>query len=154
MVTMYDGTTKPIETVTTGDKVLSYRGGKKVPGIVTTPLVHDVGYEYEVAIIGKVVGDGSHPIFYGGEWISLIDHPEASLSKMYVENLYNLEVDGHTIHGSEHNFVIENHIMSGLGDGEKLNSVFRRDVAWKAKGTKTAPGGNTSPVYPASTHRV
>jgi len=138
MVTMYDGTAKLIEMITAGDKVLSYRDGKRVPGIVTTPLVYDIGCEFEVAKVGKVVGNPIHPIFYRNEWISLADHPEANIDKMYIDNLYNLEVDGHVIHGSEHNFVIGDRIVSGLGDGKELNSIFCRDVVWKVKGRKTA----------------
>ena len=45
---------------------------------------------------------------------------------MFIDNWYNLEIDGYTIHNSEHNYIIKGYIMSGLGDNEILNNTFSR----------------------------
>jgi hypothetical protein len=133
---MYDGSYKPIEDITVGDLVLSYDAdGLPVSGKVTEPLTHEIDAIVPLASLPGVKGDPLHPIYYKGEWISLEDHPKAKVSKGYVDKYYNLEVDGHTIHGSDHNFVINGYVFSGLGDDEALNSAFRRDVVWKMKKT-------------------
>jgi archaellum component FlaD/FlaE len=136
LITMYDGSYKPIEDITVGDLVLSYDAdGLPVSGKVTEPLTHEIDAIVPLASLPGVKGDPLHPIYYKGEWISLEDHPKAKVSKGYVDKYYNLEVDGHTIHGSDHNFVINGYVFSGLGDDEALNSAFRRDVVWKMKKT-------------------
>jgi hypothetical protein len=45
---------------------------------------------------------------------------------MFVDAFYNLEIDGHNIFGSEHNFIADGYIVSGLGDSEILNKVMPR----------------------------
>ena len=51
---------------------------------------------------------------------------------MFIDNWYNLEIDGHTIHNSEHNYIINGYIMSGLGDNKVLNDIFSRQKIFKS----------------------
>lgn len=133
LVTMYDGTQRPIESIEVGEQVLSYNNGESSVGIVTSKLVYDIYDNVEVASLEGIVGNPIHPLFYNNEWISMIDHPKATILKKYVDKYYNLEIDGDNIYDSEHNFVIGEQIFSGLGDSEKLNSIFCRDARWKKK---------------------
>ena len=126
-VEMFDGTKKNIEDIKKGDIVKSYRNGKYTSGIVTKPLSHPINDVIPVAILGDVIGSIDHPIFINNKWYEISKAPiNKEIAHMFIENFYNLEIDGHTIHNSEHNYITNGYIMSGLGDHEVLNNTFKR----------------------------
>ena len=126
-VEMFDGTKKNIEDIKKGDIVKSYRNGKYTSGIVTKPLSHPINDVIPVAILGDVIGSIDHPIFINNKWYEISKAPiNKEITHMFIENFYNLEIDGHTIHNSEHNYITNGYIMSGLGDHEVLNNTFKR----------------------------
>ena len=49
---------------------------------------------------------------------------------MFIDTYYNLEIDGDN-NNSNHNYIINGHIMSGLGDCERLNNKFKRQNIYK-----------------------
>ena len=62
----------------------------------------------------KLIGTPSHPIFYNGKWNEIKDSSiPFILERMYVDNYFNLEVDGFTVYGSEHNYIANGCIVSG-----------------------------------------
>jgi hypothetical protein len=69
-ITMADGTTKPIEEVIVGDKVLSYdpERGELVTGEVVHTLVHPES-ERLVVINGSLVTTSEHRFYVDGAWI-------------------------------------------------------------------------------------
>jgi hypothetical protein len=127
-ILMFNGTEKNIENINVGDIITSYEGGSFVSGTVTELLIHPIYDEVEVAIVDKkLIGTPSHPIFYNGKWSEIKDSSiPFILERMYVDNYYNLEVDGFTIHGSEHNYIANGCIVSGFGDNLVLNKMFHR----------------------------
>ena len=126
-VEMFDGTKKNIEDIKKGDIVKSYRNGKYTSGIVTKPLSHPINDVIPVAILGDIIGSIDHPIFINNKWYEISKAPiNKEITHMFIENFYNLEIDGHTIHNSEHNYITNGYIMSGLGDHEVLNNTFKR----------------------------
>ena len=44
---------------------------------------------------------------------------------MFVDNFYNLEIDGN-ISESDHNYVVDGLVSSGLGDNKELNAKYQR----------------------------
>ena len=130
-IEMFDGTKKNIEDVKKGDIIKSYKNGKYVPGIVTEHLVHPINDVIPVAILGKIIGSVDHPIFINNEWYEISQSPiNKEITHMFIDNWYNLEVDGHLIQDSEHNYITEGYIMSGLGDNEVLNNTFLRQKSF------------------------
>ena len=127
-ILMFNGTEKNIENINVGDIITSYEGGSFVSGTVTELLIHPIYDEVEVAIVDKkLIGSPDHPIFYNGTWSEIKDSSiPFILERMYVDNYYNLEVDGFTIHGSEHNYIANGCIVSGFGDNLVLNKMFHR----------------------------
>jgi PKD repeat protein len=127
-ILMFNGTEKNIENINVGDIITSYEGGSYVSGTVTEFLIHPIYDEVEVAIVDKkLIGSPDHPIFYNGTWSEIKDSSiPFILERMYVDNYYNLEVDGFTIHGSEHNYIANGCIVSGFGDNLVLNKMFHR----------------------------
>ena len=78
----------------------------------------------------RLYGTPSHPIFFGDKW-SEIHHSnlDVSYKYMYVDTYYNLEIDGKNIFGSDHNYVADGYIVSGLGDNDILNrSIPRQSI--------------------------
>jgi hypothetical protein len=61
-----------------------------------------------------------------GEWKPIYDAQGMNFNIQYIDNFYNLEIDGDVIFESEHNFVVENFVVSGLGDNVILNNTFKR----------------------------
>jgi len=108
----------PIEKIKKGDKVLSYRDGKYAIGKVSKTLQYPIDKVITVARLGSVVGSPIHPILYKGKWVLLKDHPDVEMEQVYVDVFYHMEIDGHTLLGSDHTYVVGSHVVSGLGDGE------------------------------------
>ena len=134
LVEMFDGTHKNIEKIKEGEIVKSYKDGKYTSGIVTKHLIHPINKTIPIAIIDDIVGSTDHPVFVDGKWYETSESPlNVKVTSMYIDNWYNLEVDGHTIYDSEHNYIIKGHIMSGLGDHKVLNDVFQRQNCFKTE---------------------
>ena len=126
-IEMFNGTKKNIEDVKKGDIIKSYKNGKHTSGIVTKHLVHPINNIIPVAVLGNIIGSIDHPIFINNKWYEISKSPtNKKITHMFIDNWYNLEVDGHTIHDSEHNYITDGYIMSGLGDNEVLNNTFQR----------------------------
>ena len=71
-----------------------------------------------------MIAEPHHPVMVDGKWSTFDKIGE--VEQMYITNWYNLEIDEHTVNGSDHNFIVDGHIVSGLGDNNVLNSVFNR----------------------------
>ena len=130
---MSDGTEKNIEDIIAGDVITSYKDGSYVSGTVTELLIHPIDGEVEVAIVDKkLIGSPDHPIFYNGTWSEIKDSSiPFILERMYVDNYYNLEVDGVSIHESEHNYIANGCVVSGFGNNLVLNGIFQRQDIFK-----------------------
>jgi hypothetical protein len=132
-ILMSDGTEKNIEDIIAGDVITSYKDGSYVSGTVTELLIHPIDDEVEVAIVDKrLIGSPDHPILYNGIWSEIKDSSiPFILERMYVDNYYNLEVDGLNIHGSEHNYIANGCVVSGFGNNLVLNGIFQRQDIFK-----------------------
>lgn len=125
-VAMEDGTFKNIVDIEVGDYVLSYKDGEYVRGIVTDKLTHPTNDVVEVVKYKGMVSDRLHPFYDNGEWKPIFEAEGVELGVQYVDNFYNLEIDGNVVDESEHNFIVEDFIVSGLGDNKLLNNTFKR----------------------------
>ena len=130
-IEMFDGTKKNIEDIKKGDIIKSYRNGKYTSGIITKTLSHPINDVIPVAILGDIIGSVDHPIFINNKWYEISKAPiNKEITHMFIDNWYNLEVDGHVINDSDHNYIINGYIMSGLGDHEVLNNTFQRQTIY------------------------
>ena len=148
---MADGSLKKIADVKIGDQVNTGFGNM---GIVSDVLAHDVLKDVEVVSLytsyGTLVGTLDHPIYFNDQWMELaeaINHRfeneennEFSSFKLkgntetkFIDVFYNLEVDGDIPGLSDHSYVVNGIIASGLGDNIVLNSIFARQSIWKTK---------------------
>lgn len=125
LVEMYDNSYKKISEVVEGDVVKSSLNGKIVAGEVTKALIHPVMSTVRVAKSGNTVSDLYHPIEFEGNWLAAKDHPNFYLDVEYVDFFYNLEIDGNKTN-SEHNYIIDGMVVSGLGDNKELNNKYQR----------------------------
>jgi len=114
-VEMWNGTTKPIGEIKIGDEVKSYNNGEYVKGKVTDFLVHPINREIEITKFKNLTADRLHPFFDGTEWKPISKLENAELTTSYIDNMYNLEIDGGD-ELSDQNYIIEGVIVSGLGD--------------------------------------
>jgi hypothetical protein len=130
-VTMEDGSLKNIVDIEIGDYVLSYKDGEYVRGIVTDKLTHPTNDVVEVVKYKGMVSDRYHPFYYNGEWKPICEASGVEFGTQYVDNFYNLEIDGNLLFESEHNFIVEDFIVSGLGDNELLNKTFKRQEVFQ-----------------------
>lgn len=126
-VEMFDGTMKNIVDVKIGDVVKSTYEGEIVGGTVTECLTHPVNKLVETTEYNGVVADRNHPVLFNGEWIPVSNLPFAQTTISYVENFYNLEIDGNK-QESEHNYFIGGLPASGLGDNKELNNKYKRQA--------------------------
>ena len=124
LVDMFDGTAKPIGEVKAGDEVMSFRNGEYVKGTVTEALIHPTEALVDVVKSDNMIAEPKHPVLVDGKWTTF--DKIADVEQMYISNWYNLEVDGNDVEGSDHNFIVDGHIVSGLGDNNVLNSVYNR----------------------------
>ena len=97
-------------TITTDD------GSSGQIGKVTDVLPHPVNGIVNIVEKGGLKGDNKHPILIDGEWKYAENLNEAKHYKAHYDTLYNLEIDGDNPYGSDHNFIIDGNICSGLGD--------------------------------------
>ena len=84
-----------------------------------------------VAKVGNLIGEPHHPIFENGKWIEMRNSDNVTFEEKYVDNYYNLEIDGNNVYGSEHNYIADGQIVSGLGDNEILNDIYQRQDIFK-----------------------
>jgi len=132
-VTMEDGSFKNIVDIEIGDCVLSFKDGKYVRGVVTDKLTHPTNDVVEVVKYKGMIADRLHP-FYDiekREWKPIYESNDVELGIHYVDNFYNLEIDGDVLFESEHNFIVEDFVVSGLGDNEILNNTFKRQAIFQ-----------------------
>jgi hypothetical protein len=129
---MWDTTTKKIGDIVLGDCVLSYRNGEYVKGVVTDKLTHPTNDIVEVVKCKGMIADRLHPFYDNGEWKPICEADGVDLGIQYVDNFYNLEIDGNLLFESEHNFIVEDFIVSGLGDNELLNKTFKRQAFYQS----------------------
>mmetsp|Transcript_1490 Transcript_1490/g.2948 ORF Transcript_1490/g.2948 Transcript_1490/m.2948 type:complete len:686 (+) Transcript_1490:182-2239(+) len=136
---MANGTLVPLKSVRAGEMVWTGAAAGKV----TEVLVHPVKEKLKVAVMatphGELVGTPSHPIKVGGKWMEISAAHEAGLvenvkfEERFIDAFYNLEVDAHIPGKSEHAYVVNAVIASGLGDNVKLNTMMPRQNSWIAK---------------------
>ena len=122
-VEMADGTFKAIGEVKVGDKVKSIKDGVVTEGTVTDHITHVTNDVMRVVETTNGYVEINHPILIDGKWIaagSLGEH-----TSMFVDNFYNLEIDGN-ISESDHNYVVDGLVSSGLGDNKELNAKYQR----------------------------
>jgi intein/homing endonuclease len=125
-VTMEDGSFKNIVDIEIGDYVLSYKDGKYVRGVVTDKIPHPTNDVVEVVKYKGMISDRLHPFYDNGEWKPICEAKGVEFGTQYVDTFYNLEIDGNVLFESEHNFIVEDFVVSGLGDNELLNNTFKR----------------------------
>jgi len=130
-VKMWDGSTKKIGEIVENDEVLSYKKGEYVKGIVTEHLIHPTDSFMGVVKYKEMISDRLHPYYNNGEWKPISEASGVTLDMMYIDNFYNLEIDGNLTFESEHNFIVEDFIVSGLGDNELLNRTFKRQAIFE-----------------------
>ena len=126
LVEMFNGSQKRISDIEVGDLVKSFYKGEFVSGKVTATLPHAVNGIVNMVKKGGLIGDSKHPILVDGEWKYAENLKDAEHYQAYYNTLYNLEIDGDNPYGSEHNYIIDGHICSGLGDNVLLNIEFAR----------------------------
>jgi hypothetical protein len=126
LVEMFDGSQKRIADIQKGDVVKSYNKGEYVKGIVTDTLPHLVDGIVNMVKKGGLIADSKHPLFIDGKWKYAENLQDAEHYQSYYKTLYNLEIDGDKVYESEHNYIIDGHICSGLGDNPLLNIEFAR----------------------------
>jgi len=131
LIDMFDGSTKEVQDIKEGDLVKSFKDNKYVSGKVTKKLVYEINDVMPVAILEGITGSIYHPVFIDNKWIELGEAPiEKELDNIFIDTYYNLEIDGDN-NNSNHNYIINGHIVSGLGDCERLNNKFKRQNIYK-----------------------
>ena len=130
-IKMWDESIKKIGEIVKSDEVLSYRSGNYVKGIVTEQLIHPINSITKVVKYKSMIADMEHPYYDGKEWKPICEASGVILDMMYIDNFYNLEIDGNLTVESDHNFIVEDFIVSGLGDNELLNRTFKRQAIFE-----------------------
>jgi hypothetical protein len=130
-VKMEDGSFKNIADIEVGDFVLSYKEGEYVRGVVTDKLIHPTNDVVEVVKYKEMISDRLHPFYDNGKWKPICEANDVELGIQYIDNWYNLEIDGDVLFESEHNYIIEDFVVSGLGDNELLNTTFKRQAVFQ-----------------------
>lgn len=122
-VEMADGTFKAIGEVKVGDKVKSIKDGIVTEGTVTDHLTHVTNDVMRVIKTSNGYTEINHPILIDGEWVAAKELGE--VESVFIDNFYNLEIDGN-IAESDHNFIVDGMVSSGLGDNAELNAKYQR----------------------------
>jgi hypothetical protein len=136
LVFMADGKYKRIFNIKEGDKILTFDESTKEysQGTVTDFLTHEVNNLIPAAkLINKefdidpLIGAIDHPIYYNGRWNEIQESKvEFEMITTFIDNYYNLEVDGHDVMSGNHNYIVNGYIVSGLGDNPILNRFYQR----------------------------
>lgn len=122
-VEMADGTHKAIGEVKVGDKVKSIKDGIVTEGTVTDHLIHVTNDVMRTIKTTNGYTEINHPILVDGEWVAAKELGE--VESVFVDNFYNLEIDGN-ISESDHNYIVDGMVSSGLGDSKELNAKYQR----------------------------
>ena len=117
---------KQIGEIKVGDEVKSIKNGEFVKGIVTDTLIHPTNKVVPVVKFGNMTADPQHPFYANEKWEDIESLNESEYTYEFIDNFYNLEIDGNDVNGSEHNFITEGIVVSGLGDSQVLNAIFMR----------------------------
>lgn len=128
-VEMWDGSFKKIGEIKVGDEVTSIKDGKRVRGIVTDKLIHPTNDVMPVVEYKNMIAEPNHPFLLNNNWVDMSELTDSKSTYKFIDNFYNLEIDGNDIKSSDHNFIIEGIVVSGLGDNQVLNSIFHRQNA-------------------------
>ena len=148
LVFMADGKYKRISNIKEGDKILTFDENTKEysQGTVTEFLTHEVNNLIPaVKLINKefdtdpLVGAIDHPIYYDGRWNEIQESKvKFEIVNTYIDNYYNLEVDGHDVMSGNHNYIANGYIVSGLGDNPILNRFYQRQNIFRELEKKRA----------------
>jgi hypothetical protein len=130
-ILMHDFTKKAIYLIQEGDMVMSQKNNQLVKGIVTKALKHTINDVIPIVNYKELKAEVNHPVLINNEWKPISELQEGVIKLEFVDFLYNLEIDGNVIYESEHNYITNNLIVSGLGDNEVLNDIFRRQELYK-----------------------
>lgn len=122
-VEMADGTTKAIGEVKVGDKVKSIKDGIVTEGVVTDHITHVTNDVMRTIKTANGYTEINHPVLVDGEWVAAKELGE--VESVFVDNFYNLEIDGN-ISESDHNYIVDGMVSSGLGDNAELNAKYQR----------------------------
>lgn len=122
-VEMADGTTKAIGEVKVGDKVKSIKDGIVTEGVVTDHITHVTNDVMRTIKTTNGYTEINHPVLVDGEWVAAKELGE--VESVFVDNFYNLEIDGN-ISESDHNYIVDGMVSSGLGDNAELNAKYQR----------------------------
>lgn len=125
-IEMWNGELKQIGEIKIGDEVKSFKDGNFVKGIVTNTLIHPTNKVVPVVKFGNMVADPQHPFYLNEKWEDIESLNQSEYTYEFIDNFYNLEIDGNDVNRSEHNFITEGIIVSGLGDSQVLNAMFMR----------------------------
>ncbi len=136
LVFMADGKYKRIFNIKEGDKILTFdeKTAEYSQGTVTDFLIHEVNNLIPaVKLVNKefdvdpLIGAVDHPIYYNGRWNEIQESKvEFEMITTFIDNYYNLEVDGHDVMSGNHNYIVNGYIVSGLGDNPILNRFYQR----------------------------
>ena len=78
-------------------------------------------------------------IYYNGKWNEIQESKvEFEMINTFIDNYYNLEVDGHDVMNGNHNYIVNGYIVSGLGDNPILNRFYQRQNIFKELEKKRA----------------
>jgi intein/homing endonuclease len=132
LVSMADGTLRPIANVKEGDVVLTGTGFG--PGVVTRTVRNPVMLRNQPDVIvvttelGELVGTGNHPVWLDGTWQLLGDVAsketvpptwstlvsKVERKQQRVDVWYDLEIDGNLDdHASSHSYVVNGVVVFG-----------------------------------------
>ena len=148
LVFMADGKYKRISNIEEGDKILTFDENTKgySQGTVTELLIHEVNDSIPAAkLINKefdidpLIGAIDHPIYYNGRWSEIQESKvKFEIIDTFIDNYYNLEVDGHDVMSGNHNYIVNGYIVSGLGDNPILNRFYQRQNIFRELEKKRA----------------
>ena len=140
LLLLANGSRIPLADASVGMRVTSSLGG----GTITEVLRHPIGaYTYRFRLPtahGPLLGTLDHPFHINGGWLEAqAAHaqgllPGLKVELVHVDLFYNLEIDGDAPPGeSAHAYDVNGYTVSGLGDNERLNALYPRQEAFKAK---------------------
>ena len=142
---MADGSLQTIDQLQVGDRVMTGMDGSTTTGRVTQTLHHPVHATIPVTRrrtppYGELIGTPDHPVWNEetATWVEFADlvltgdtaQQQQHDTTLWVDVLYNLEIDGDAPGSSSHSYVVNGIVASGLGDGEELNRMFARQKVW------------------------
>jgi hypothetical protein len=130
-VLMHDLTKKSICLIKEGDIIMSQKNNQLVKGVVTKALKHTINDVIPIVNYKELKAEANHPVLINNEWKPISELQDAIIKLEFVNFLYNLEIDGDMIYESDHNYITNNLVVSGLGDNEVLNNIFRRQELYK-----------------------